>query len=129
MAIEQLLFDISDALRTPVLVAALLVAGVRSSRQARWPRSCGDAAAAGCGGWSASSTACAPPWSRGAWPDLRPSTGRDSRPMHEALVAIVDLHADPTPARIAKRMAEYDYRSCAASSARGSSCGWAPRSA
>ena len=114
MSIEQLLFDISDALRTPVLVAALLAllaviieAGALAAelwrRRGRGVRrlereldGLREAATTGQRGLVLRHV------DRLAY----------SRPMHETLVSIVDLHDAPgADERVAKHMAEYDYRS------------------
>lgn len=114
MTIEQILFDISDALRYPVLLAAIvalvwvvaevgtLLAELRRRRGrsvARLERACDvarDALAAGDGAEA-----------------LRAVRSVGCNPaMDEALTAIVEQRDKPDAAnRIAKRLAEYDYRS------------------
>jgi biopolymer transport protein ExbB/TolQ len=114
VTIENILFDVADALRYPVLIAALLaiavvvvelgalLAELRKRRGRGLPRleqaldriraalPAGDNATA-----------------------LRIARGLGyNRAMTEALTAIVEQRAKPdAPDRIAKRMAEYDYRS------------------
>ncbi len=114
MSIEQLLFDVSDALRTPVLVAALLclVAAIveagglaaelwrrRGRGVRRLERELGALREAVVGG-------------RRGLVLRQVDRLAYSKPMHEVLVSIVDLHPLPgADERIAKHMAEYDYRS------------------
>jgi len=114
MTIEQLLFDVADALRTPVLVAALaclllVVVEVGAlgaelwRRRGRGIRRIERELAALRGALAAGERGVA----------LRHVDRiAYSRPMHEALVAIVDLQGEPgAEDRIAKQLAEYDYRS------------------
>jgi biopolymer transport protein ExbB/TolQ len=114
MTIERILFDISDALRYPVLLLALLALAVvlaevgtllaelrrrRGRSVARLERATDVARAALAAGDGA-----------GALRAVR-SVGCN-RAMDEALAAIVEQRAKPDAAnRIAKRLAEYDYRS------------------
>ena len=114
MTIEQILFDISDALRYPVLLLALvalvvvlaevgtLLAELRRRRVrsvARLERAADVARGALAGGDGA-----------GALRAVRSVSFNPA--MDEALSAIVEQRDKPDAAnRIAKRMAEYDYRS------------------
>jgi biopolymer transport protein ExbB/TolQ len=114
MTIEQLLFDVSDALRVPVLVAALaclvvVFAEAGALLAELWRRrgrgvrrlerdldSLRSALAAGERGRAL----------------VQLDRIAYSRPMREALIAIVDLAASPgADDRVAKHLAEYDYRS------------------
>ena len=114
MSIEQLLFDVSDALSSPVLVAALLcllVAVVEAGALAAelWRRR-----GRGVRRLERELDGLRAAVETGERGLMLRHVDRIaySRPMHEALVSIVDLHADPGAGdRIAKYMAEYDYRS------------------
>jgi len=114
VTIENILFDVADALRYPVLIAALLavlvvvvelgamIAELRKRRGRGLPRLeqglDGIRAALG---------------KRDDVTALRIASGLGyNRPMSGALSAIVEQRGKPdAPDRIAKRMAEYDYRS------------------
>lgn len=114
MTIENILFDVADALRYPVLIAALitvvvvvielgaLFAEVRKRRRRGIPRL--EAAL------EQARAALAKGDSVGAAKIVR-DLGY-TRPMSDALGAIVEQRNQPDAAdRIAKRLAEYDYRS------------------
>lgn len=114
MTIENILFDVADALRYPVLIAAMLaivvvvvelgalLAELRKRRGRGLPRleqALDTIRAALAKGDNATALVTAR------------ALGYN-RPMTEALGAIVEQRAKPdAPDRIAKRMAEYDYRS------------------
>lgn len=114
MSIEQLLFDVSDGLRYPVLVAALAclaaaIVELGALGSELWRRR-----GRGLRRLEGELEALRRAMAAGRRPLAMGHVYRMaySRPMRETLASIVDLHADPAAGeRIAKHLAEYDYRS------------------